>query len=91
VGRPRDLAQLFRRLVEAPNIEDEYGILFQVFSGVAANTRSAWSIANARRIVGYQPQDNSEIVCADEIREFLLDPARQNMVQGEARGGKGSR
>ncbi len=77
--------------MEAPRIEDEYGIPFQVFYGVSANTRSAWSIANARRIVGYEPRDDSEVVYADEIREFLLDPARSSMVQGEARGGKGSR
>lgn len=88
---PRDLAQLFCKSVEAPNIEDEYGIPFQVFYGVSANTRSAWSIANARRIIGYEPQDDSEVVYADEIRELMLEPARQNMVQGEDRGGKGSR
>jgi hypothetical protein len=76
---------------EAPDIEDEYGIPFQVFYGVSANTRAAWSIANARRIVGYDPQDDSEVIYADEIRELMLEPARQNMVQGEARGGKGSR
>ena len=88
---PRDLAQLFVKSIEAENIEDEHGIPFQAFYGVSANTRSAWSIANARRIIGYEPQDDSEVVYADEIREFLLDPARQKMVQGEARGGKGSR
>lgn len=88
---PRDLAPLFVKSVEAPNIEDEYGIPFQVFYGVSANTRSAWSIANARRIVGYEPQDDSEVVYADEIYELILEPARQTMFQGEARGGKGSR
>jgi hypothetical protein len=88
---PRDLAQLFVKSVEAPNIEDEYGIPFQVFYGVSANTRSAWSIANARRIIGYEPQDDSEVVYADEIREMMLEPTREKMVQGEARGGKGSR
>jgi hypothetical protein len=54
-------------------------------------SRSAWSIANTRRIVGYAPQDDSEVVYADEIRELMLKRARQKMVQGEARGGKGSR
>jgi len=88
---PRDLAQLFAKSVEAPNIEDAYGIPFQVFYGVSANTRSAWSIANARKIIGYEPRDGSEVVYADEIRELMLEPALQNMVQGEARGGKGSR
>ena len=88
---PRDLAQLFAKSIEAPNIEDEYGIPFQVFYGVSANTRSHWSIANARRIIGYEPQDDSEVVYAAEIRELMLEPARQTMVQGDARGGKGSR
>ncbi len=49
------------------------------------------SIANARKIVGYEPRDDSGVVYADEIRELMLEPARQTMVQGEARGGKGSR
>jgi hypothetical protein len=80
---PRDLAQLFIKSVEAPNSEDEHGIPFQVFYGVSGNTRSAWSIANARQIIRYAPDDNSDVVYADEIRE--------TMVQGEARGGKGSR
>lgn len=88
---PRDLAQLFVKSVEAPHIEDEHGIPFQVFYGVSANTRSAWSIVNARKVIGYEPQDDSEVVYADEIRRYLLDPARERMVQGEARGGKGSR
>jgi hypothetical protein len=77
--------------IEAPNIEDEYGIPFQVFYGVSANTRSAWNIVNARRIIGYEPQDDSEMVYADEIRELMLEPAHQNIVHGEARGGKGNR
>ncbi|MDP8924473.1 MAG: NAD(P)-dependent oxidoreductase [Chloroflexota bacterium] len=88
---PRDLAQLFVKSVEAPNIEDEYGIPFQVFNGMSANTRSAWSLANARKVIGYAPEDDSEVVYADEIRRIILEPARASMVQGEARGGKGSR
>ena len=57
----RDLAQLFCKSVEAPNIEDEYGIPFQVFYGVSANTRSAWSIANAWRIIGYERWDGRSL------------------------------
>ena len=53
--------------------------------------RPGWSIANARRIIGHEPQDDSEVVCADEIRESMLEPTRQNMVQGETGGGKRSR
>jgi hypothetical protein len=88
---PRDLAQLFVKSIEAASIEDEYGVPFQVFYGISDNARKAWSIANARRVIGYEPQDDSEVVYADEIRRFLIDPARGEMVIGERRGGKGSR
>jgi hypothetical protein len=91
VGQPPRPGPVVVKSVEAPNIEDEYGIPFQVFHGVSANTRSAWSIANARKIIGYEPQDDSEVVYADEIRELMLEPAHQTMVQGDARGGRGSR
>jgi uronate dehydrogenase/NAD+ dependent glucose-6-phosphate dehydrogenase len=88
---PRDLAQLFVRSIDAPDIRDELGVPFQVFYGISANTRSSWSIANARRVVGYAPRDNSEVVYADEIRRHLVDPARPAMVRGEDRGGLGHR
>jgi nucleoside-diphosphate-sugar epimerase len=88
---PRDLAQLHVKAIEAPDIRDDYGVPFQVFYGISANTRAAWSIANARRVIGYAPQDDSEAVYADEIRRHILEPARAAMVQGEARGGKGQR
>ena len=52
---PRDLAQLFARSIDTPDIADEYGVPFQVFYGISGNTRSAWSIANARRVIGYAP------------------------------------
>jgi nucleoside-diphosphate-sugar epimerase len=87
----RDLVQLFVKSIDAPSIEDEYGIPFQVFNGMSGNTRSTWSLANARKVIGYAPRDDSEVVYADEIRKYILDPQRESMVQGEARGGKGSR
>ena len=58
---------------------------------LSANTRSTWSLANARQVIGYAPKDDSEVVYADLIRELILEPARERMVQGDARGGKGSR
>jgi nucleoside-diphosphate-sugar epimerase len=88
---PRDLAQLFARSIDAPDIGDEWGVPFQVFYGISDNTRKAWSIANARRVIGYAPADDSEVVYADEIRRWVLDPARGGMVQGDARGGVGHR
>jgi len=65
---PRDLQQLFCRSIETPNIEDEHGVPFHIFYGVSNNARKFWSIVNARRVVGYDPQDDSEVLYADEIR-----------------------
>jgi nucleoside-diphosphate-sugar epimerase len=88
---PRDLAQLFARSLDAPDITNADGVPFQVFYGISGNTRAAWSIANARRVIGYAPQDDSEAVYADEIRRHLLAPARAAMVAGPERGGQGHR
>jgi nucleoside-diphosphate-sugar epimerase len=86
---PRDLAQLFVRSLDTPSIANEHGVPFQVFYGISDNTRTAWSIANARQVIGYAPRDNSEAVYADEIRISILEPIRADMVAGEARGGQG--
>lgn len=40
---------------------DENGIPFQIFYGISANSQAFGSIANARKIIGYAPQDNSEM------------------------------
>ena len=88
---PRDLAQLFVKSIEAPNIQNEDGIPFQVFYGISDNARKAWSIANARQVIGYAPEDDSEVVYADEIRRLLVGPLRERMVSGDARGGLGHR
>ena len=57
----RDMQQLFVKSIEHENIRDEEGIPFQIFYGISANSHAFWSIANARKIIGYAPQDNSEI------------------------------
>ena len=88
---PRDLAQLFVRSLDTPDIRNEYGVPFQVFYGISGNTRRQWSIANAQRVIGYAPQDDSEVVYAQEIARHLTGPARTAMVEGTARGGQGHR
>ncbi len=90
-GSPRDLTQLVVKSIEAEDIRDEHGIPFQIFYGISGNARAFWSIVNARKVIGYAPEDDSEVVYADLIRELILEPARERMVQGEARGGRGSR
>jgi hypothetical protein len=41
-----------------------------VFYGVSGNTHNFWSIANARRVIGYAPEDDSQVNFADRIAEI---------------------
>jgi hypothetical protein len=67
----RDLQQLFCKSVEAPEIEDEHGVPFHIFYGVSDNARKFWSITNARRVIGYEPEDDSEVRFAPDIARLL--------------------
>jgi hypothetical protein len=67
----RDLQQLFRKSIETPRIDDEYGVPFHIFYGVSNNARTFWSIANARRVIDYQPQDDSETRFAADIARLM--------------------
>jgi NAD dependent epimerase/dehydratase family. len=71
---PRDLRQLFCKSIEAPDIADEYGVPFQIFYGVSNNARTFWSITNARKVIGYQPEDDSEVRFAEDIARMLREP-----------------
>jgi hypothetical protein len=77
----RDMDQLVIKSIEAPDIRDERGIPFQIFYGISANSHAFWSIANARQIIGYAPQDNSELrfqeLIAGHIRAAGQEDARQ--------------
>jgi nucleoside-diphosphate-sugar epimerase len=66
----RDQVQLVVKSIEAPNIENEHGVPFQIFYGVSGNTHNFWSIANARRVIGYAPEDDSQVNFADKIAEL---------------------
>jgi nucleoside-diphosphate-sugar epimerase len=79
---PRDLGQLFRRAVDTPDIRDEHGIPWLVVYGVSGNTRAFWSLENARRVLGYEPDDDSERTYADDVRRLLTGP------DARARGGR---
>jgi hypothetical protein len=67
----RDLRQLFVKSIETPRIEDEYGVPFHIFYGVSNNARTFWSITNARKVIGYQPEDDSEVRFAADIARLL--------------------
>jgi hypothetical protein len=73
----RDLTQLIVKSIEAPDIRDENGIPFQVFYGISGNSHAFWSIVNARKIIGYEPQDNSELRFYKEVaRHFEAAQAK---------------
>ena len=68
----RDLTQLFMKAIEVEDIDDEHGVPWHVVYGISNNTRAFWSLSNARRVLGYEPEDDSEVKYADDIRGFLV-------------------
>ena len=67
----RDMAQLFIKSIETEDIRDNLGVPFQIFYGISANPHAIWSIDNARRVIGYAPQDNSEERFFDLIQAHM--------------------
>ena len=67
----RDMQQLFVKSIEVAEIRDENGVPFQIFYGISANSQAFWSIVNARRILGYEPEDNSEVRFSEGIARHL--------------------
>lgn len=67
----RDLQQLYVKSIEAEDVRNEDGVPFQAFYGVSNNTRAFWSIANARAVIGYDPEDDSEVFYAKDLETHL--------------------
>ncbi|MCY4072888.1 MAG: NAD(P)-dependent oxidoreductase [Chloroflexi bacterium] len=67
----RDMSQLFIKSIDAEDIRDQFAVPFQIFYGISANSHAIWSIANARRVIGYAPQDNSEERFFDQIQAHM--------------------
>jgi hypothetical protein len=67
----RDLQQLFTKSIDTESIADSYGVPFQIFYGVSGNARTFWSITNARAVVGYAPEDDSEVKFAEDIARMV--------------------
>lgn len=78
----RDMQQLFIKSIEAPDIRNEYGIPFQIFFGISDNARAFWSIVNARKVIGYEPQDDSEVKFAEDIAKYLVPAERKRRGYG---------
>jgi hypothetical protein len=67
----RDYDQLLIKSIETPDIRDDRGVPFQIFYGISDNPHAFWSITNARRVIEYKPQDNSEIRFRELIAEHI--------------------
>ena len=76
----RDLSQLFIKSIETEDIRDEFGVPFQVFYGISNNSHAFWSIANARRMIGYEPEDNSEFRFQKEIAGHMAAAKTQGTL-----------
>ncbi|MCB8961136.1 MAG: NAD(P)-dependent oxidoreductase [Ardenticatenales bacterium] len=74
----RDMQQLFVKSIEAEDIRDENGVPFQIFYGVSGNHHNFWSIANARKVIGYAPEDNSELRFASWIQKHIAAATAQS-------------
>ncbi len=76
-----DVRQLFARCIDAADIRNEHGVPWQVVYGISDNTRAYWSLVSARRVLGYRPQDDSEVRYQADIQRLLG-------VTGKPRAGK---
>ncbi len=78
----RDLRQLFAKAIETPDIANEHGVPWLIVYGISANARAFWSLETARNVLGYEPEDDSEIKFASDIADHLIvaDPAGPGKV-----------
>ena len=77
---PRDITQLFEKCIEVENIENEYGVPWQVVYGISNNTRAFWSLSNARKVFGYEPKDDSDILFAEASKSIISGAGRVGPV-----------
>ena len=77
---PRDITQLFEKSIEVENIENEYGVPWQVVYGISNNTRAFWSLSNARKVFGYEPKDDSDILFAEASKSIISEAGRVGPV-----------
>ncbi len=63
----RDEVQLIEKSITTPDIRNEYGVPFQIFYGISGNSTRFWDISNAKRVIGYEPEDDSIVLFRDQI------------------------
>jgi len=70
----RDQAQQAIRAIETERIDDLNGVPYLVIYGISGNTHRFWSIESARRVLGYQPEDDSQVRFADRLGVIVKAP-----------------
>ena len=78
----RDLRQLFTKAIETPDIANEHGVPWLIVYGISANARAFWSLETARNVLGYEPEDDSELKFSADIARYLIgeEPAGPGKV-----------
>jgi hypothetical protein len=69
----RDTIRNSANLVACCRLKDAAGNKVQIFYDIVVNARPVTRIAEGRRIDGTSPECDSEAVCADEVREPMLE------------------
>ena len=69
----RDQVQLMVKSVETEDIRDENGVPFQIFYGISDTTHKFWDLSNARRVLGYEPMDDSVVKFGDQVGAVLKE------------------
>ena len=67
----RDLSQLIIKSIETTDIRDKEGVAFQIFYGISGNDHAFWSLVNARKVVGYTPEDNSAVRFSAQVAQHM--------------------
>jgi NAD+ dependent glucose-6-phosphate dehydrogenase len=69
----RDCASLFRCALEAPLALPDDAVPWVIAYGISDNTRAFWSLDSARRVLGYSPEDDSEMVYVEAVRRLMTE------------------
>jgi nucleoside-diphosphate-sugar epimerase len=66
----RDEVQLLEKCITTPDISDENGIPFQIVYGISRNSTRFWDISHAKRVLGYEPQDDALVEFRDHVHRI---------------------
>ena len=87
---PRDWRQFVTRAIETEDIANSDGVPFIIGYVVSENTRRFMSIENSRRILDYKPEDDAEVIWAEDIRNALAGEIPHPGRVGPGRAGGAS-